>query len=99
METISKLSNIQLELLKLFSTNISDSDVLDIKQLIINYYAQKFATAHSLKVKAFTGSGAFKSENGKLIYDGSMIRFIDTKSQKTRLSIFTPNFSPTIIRK
>ncbi|MBK9462196.1 MAG: hypothetical protein IPN94_22940 [Sphingobacteriales bacterium] len=41
METISKLSNIQLELLKLFSTNISDSDVLDIKQLIINYYAQK----------------------------------------------------------
>ncbi len=43
METISKLSNIQLELLKLFSTNISDSDVLDIKQLIINYYAQKIA--------------------------------------------------------
>jgi hypothetical protein len=41
METISKLSNIQLELLKLFSTNISDSDVLDIKQFIINYYAQK----------------------------------------------------------
>ena len=41
METISKLSNIQLELLKLFSTNISDSDALDIKQLIINYYAQK----------------------------------------------------------
>lgn len=41
MQTITKLSNIQLELLKLFSTNISDSDVLDIKQLIINYYAQK----------------------------------------------------------
>lgn len=41
MQTINKLSNIQLELLKLFTTNISDSEVLDIKQLIVNYYAQK----------------------------------------------------------
>jgi hypothetical protein len=41
MQAVTKLSNMQLELLKLFATNISDSDVLDIKQLIINYYAQK----------------------------------------------------------
>lgn len=41
METLPKLSNIQIELLKLFTTDVSDNELLDIKQLIVNYYTQK----------------------------------------------------------
>ena len=35
------LSNLQLELLKSFSRNVSDEDVLAIKRLITTYFAQK----------------------------------------------------------
>jgi hypothetical protein len=35
------LTNIQLELLKLFSTNISDEETADIKRLIVQYYKAK----------------------------------------------------------
>ena len=42
----------------------------------------------------------FKTDSkGKIIYDGTMIRAIDAKSQKTRLSTFKPNTAPAIIRK
>ena len=36
-----KLSNLQLELLKVFSRNLSDSQLLEIKQILANYFAQK----------------------------------------------------------
>ena len=36
-----KLSNLQIELLKVFSYNLSDSQLLDIKTLLANYFAQK----------------------------------------------------------
>lgn len=39
------LSNIQLELLKLYSTDISDEDLLQIKQMIAHYFAQKAIAA------------------------------------------------------
>ncbi len=34
-------SNIQLELLKLYSTNIQENELLDIKNYLANYFAQK----------------------------------------------------------
>ena len=38
------LSNIQLELLKVFSRPVSDEDLKAIKQLLSNYFAQKAAS-------------------------------------------------------
>lgn len=35
------LTNVQLELLKLYSTNLSQEDLLDIKKLLARYFAQK----------------------------------------------------------
>ncbi len=35
------LSNIQLELLKLYSTDIKDSELLDIKEYLAKYFANK----------------------------------------------------------
>jgi len=35
------LSNVQLELLKTFSRNVSDEDVKEIKRLLTHYFAQK----------------------------------------------------------
>ncbi len=37
------LSNMQLELLKLFSRDIEDKDVKEIKKLIVKYLSQKLA--------------------------------------------------------
>ncbi len=63
-------------------------------------FGQRLANTLKITVKAFTSSGLFKTDSkGKNVYDGAMIRAIDTKSQKTRLSIFKPGVSPTIIRK
>jgi len=41
METSSKISNIQFELLKLYANNISDLDLVEIKKLLANYFAKK----------------------------------------------------------
>jgi hypothetical protein len=43
MQTIqnSELSNLQLELLKLFSTNVPEQDLKNIKNYLSNYFAQK----------------------------------------------------------
>lgn len=43
MEHKLPLSNIQLELLKVFSRNVADEDLNEIKALISNYFAQKAA--------------------------------------------------------
>ena len=39
--TESPLSNIQLELLKLFSRDLEERDIVEIKKLIVNYLAGK----------------------------------------------------------
>jgi RHS repeat-associated protein len=63
-------------------------------------FGQHVANTLKIRVKAFTSSGLFKTDSqGKNVYDGTMIRAIDAKSQKTKLSIFKHNASPTIIRK
>lgn len=36
-----KLSNIQVELLKLFSTNLNEKDLSELKQQLANFYANK----------------------------------------------------------
>ena len=44
MESINyPLSNMQLELLKLFSRDIEDNDVKEIKKLIVRYLSEKLA--------------------------------------------------------
>jgi hypothetical protein len=35
------LSNIQVELMKLFSTNLSDNDLIELKDLLAKFYAEK----------------------------------------------------------
>jgi hypothetical protein len=35
------LSNIQVELLKLFSTNLTDKDIVELKDLLSGFYADK----------------------------------------------------------
>lgn len=37
----TKLTNLQLELLKLFGRNVSEDELLDIKKLIGKYFAEK----------------------------------------------------------
>jgi hypothetical protein len=41
----TQLSNVQIELLKLYSNNISDKYLFDLKLLMANYFAQKATEA------------------------------------------------------
>jgi len=44
MKTLNlPLSNMQLELLSLFSRDLEDNEIREIKRLIVNYLAQKLA--------------------------------------------------------
>jgi hypothetical protein len=45
MSAPNQLSNLQLELLKIYSTNISDEQILEIKELLAQYFAQKATEA------------------------------------------------------
>ena len=44
MQTIG-LSNLQKELLKLYANEVSDSTLLEIKQILANYFAEKATSA------------------------------------------------------
>ena len=35
------MSNVQLELLKLYSTNLSEKDILELKDVLAKFYAEK----------------------------------------------------------
>jgi len=35
------LSNVQIELLKLYSTDIKEKDLVELKKVLVNYFAQK----------------------------------------------------------
>ncbi|MCE2957313.1 MAG: hypothetical protein ACK5R0_10810 [Bacteroidota bacterium] len=39
--SLSPFSNTQLELLKLFSTGLSDSELKELRELLANFYANK----------------------------------------------------------
>jgi len=59
-------------------------------------FAQNFANKNNLTVHAFSGSAVFKQKNGQNYYDGSMIMFIDRKTNNTRLSTYTPYQTPIV---
>lgn len=44
-ESSPHFSNMQLELLRMFSRDIPETDLLAIKQLIVNYYAERLSEA------------------------------------------------------
>lgn len=44
MQTIG-LSNMQKELLKIYANNVSDNTLLEIKQILANYFADKATSA------------------------------------------------------
>ena len=62
-------------------------------------FGQRLADQLGATVKAFTGTGLFKTDaSGKPIYDGEMIRAEDKKTQKTQTTTFTPGKAPVIIK-
>jgi hypothetical protein len=50
----AKMSNIQLELLKMYANNVSDNDLSEIKELLIDFFAQKI-TKNAEKIWAEKG--------------------------------------------
>jgi len=49
MQLTLPLSNVQLELLKLYSTNLSDAELIELKDLLAKFYAEK-AVKHADEV-------------------------------------------------
>ncbi|HOV12820.1 MAG TPA: hypothetical protein PK771_00895 [Spirochaetota bacterium] len=41
---INKLSNVQQELLKIYSTNISDNELIKLKRLLADFFAKELVT-------------------------------------------------------
>lgn len=44
MQATRALTNLQLELLETFSYDLKESQIMEIKQLLINYFAEQIAT-------------------------------------------------------
>lgn len=42
--TPTRLSNLQMELLKLYSNNVSENEMKDIQRLLSNYFSEKIDT-------------------------------------------------------
>jgi hypothetical protein len=42
---MESLSNVQKELLKIYANNVSDNTLLEIKQILANYFAEKATSA------------------------------------------------------
>ena len=40
-QTSQKLSNLQLELLKLYAMNVSDEELRDIKRMLVKYFMER----------------------------------------------------------
>ncbi len=45
---VKRLSNLQVELLKIYSTNLPDEQLMEIKLLLSNYFANKVTTEMDL---------------------------------------------------
>jgi len=41
MDSAKKMSNLQLELLKVFSFDLDDKQIVEIRDLLANYFAEK----------------------------------------------------------
>jgi len=62
MERTAPLSNLQLELLKLFSMNVDEQDLIKIKSIIAKYFAEKAISSadKDWKEKGYTQADADK---------------------------------------
>jgi hypothetical protein len=58
------LTNLQLELLKIFSRTVSDKDLLEIKKTLSHYFAKKAITAAD---KVWDDKGWSKKEAEKIL--------------------------------
>ena len=65
-------SNVQLELLKLFSKDVPDADLLEIRRLIANFYAER----------AIAAADAIWEEKGWT--DADVDRMLNTKMRSSR---------------
>ena len=65
-------SNVQLELLKLFSKDVPDADLLEIRRLIANFYAER----------AIAAADAIWEEKGWT--DADVDRMLNTKMRSGR---------------
>ena len=52
MTQIPKLSNLQLELLKVYSFNPSEEDLVSIKKMLAHFFAQKLVSKVDEQIKA-----------------------------------------------
>jgi hypothetical protein len=62
------LSNVQIELLKLFNTNLSEKDLVELKDLLAGFYADK----------AITQADAIWDKRG--LSDSDMDKWLNAKS-------------------
>ncbi len=64
----SPLTNLQLELLKLYSQNIDEKDLVEIKRLIAQYFAEKTMDLADKvwEEKGWTNEDAIKMSNTKM---------------------------------
>lgn len=62
------LTNVQMELIKLYATNLSDKDLEDLKNLLARFYAEK----------AIDGANAIWDEKG--LTDADMEKWLHQKS-------------------
>lgn len=52
METAKRLSNLQVELLKTFRFELSEEQLMEIRQLLIDYFANKVTSEMDLLFEA-----------------------------------------------
>lgn len=71
-ETSPRFSNLQLELLRLYSRDVSDEELLDIKKLLADYFAQR----------AIKGANAWWDANN--FTDADVDRMLNTKMRAGR---------------
>lgn len=62
------LTNVQMELLKLFSTNISENELIDLKEVLVKFYAER-----SIPL-------ADNIENDRSLIDMDMEKWLDENS-------------------
>ena len=71
-ETSPQFSNMQLELLRLYSRNISDEELIEIKQLLADFFAER----------AIAGANAWWDANN--FTDADVERMLTTKMRANK---------------
>ena len=66
MQTIQQpFSNLQLELLKLYADNVSETDLVAVQQLLAHYFAEKAITEADAiwEAKGYTATALLKNQS------------------------------------